>query len=253
VNLPGVVIQDQGAWMGVRLSVVITADDTLVHAVRAALVAVADPEKAGPMQAYMKSAMPFLGVQKPVRVKALRPVFHAHPLPSYDEWAATVQAIWDEARYREERYAAIDLARDRRYADFAAASRSLGLYDHLIVTGAWWDYVDEIAIHLVGPALRADFATAAPTIRQWSRDPDRWRRRASVICQIRSRERTDTDLLTACILASTADTDFFLRKGIGWALREYAKVAPGWVAEFVATHQASLSALSIREATRNLR
>jgi 3-methyladenine DNA glycosylase AlkD len=229
-----------------------SADQRLVDDIRAALAAVADPAKAGPMQAYMKSAMACHGVQKPARLAALRPVLREHALPDRATWDATVRALWDGASYREERYAAIDLARHRAYSAWATDLRSMDLHDHLIVTGAWWDYVDDVAIRLVGPTLRAHRANVTPIILAWARDGDRWRRRAAVICQIGGRADTDTALLTACIRRNVGDPDFFLRKAIGWALREHAKTNPDWVRTFVATHRDRLSPLSIREATRHL-
>jgi 3-methyladenine DNA glycosylase AlkD len=224
----------------------------LVDAIRAALAAAADPAKAAPMQAYMKSTMPNLGVQKPARVAALRPVLRDHPVPDRRTWEDTVRLLWDDAKYREERYAATHLARARSYAAWATDVRSLELFDHMIVTGAWWDHVDEIAIKLVGPLLRAHPDQVAPVIRRWARDPDRWRRRAAVICQIGSRDATDTALLAECLLANADDPDFFLRKGIGWALREHAKSDPDWVRAFTGSYRARLSPLSLREATRML-
>jgi 3-methyladenine DNA glycosylase AlkD len=224
----------------------------MVDEIRTALAAVADPAKAAPMQAYMKSAMPNLGVQKPARVAALRPVLRDHRLPDRDTWEDTVRLLWDEAEYREERYAATDIARYRSYGVWATDVSSLPLYDYLIVSGAWWDHVDEIAIRLVGPLVRLHPEQVTPVMRRWARDPDRWRRRASVICQIGSRDATDTALLTECILANIDDPDFFLRKGIGWALREHAKTDPDWVRAFATSYRARLSPLSLREATRTL-
>ncbi len=224
----------------------------LVADVRAALATAADPAKAAPMQAYMKSEMPFRGVPKPARVAALRPVFRAHVLDDRASWDATVRLLWDSAEFREERYAATDLARHRSYAAWATDVRSIDLDDHLVVTGAWWDHVDEVATRLVGPLLRAHPVPIERVVRRWARDADRWRRRAAVICQIGSRDATDTALLAECIVANADDPDFFLRKGIGWALREHAKTDPDWVRAFVATYRGRLSPLSTREATRNL-
>jgi 3-methyladenine DNA glycosylase AlkD len=124
------------------------------------------------------------------------------------------------------------------------------LYEHLIVAGAWWDHVDSIAIHLVGPILRAHPAEVAPTIRRWATDEDRWRRRSAVIVQNGAKDSTNTNLLAFAIAANVSDRDFFIRKGIGWALREYAKTNPEWVRAFVAGHD--LSPLSRREATKHL-
>ena len=89
-----------------------------------------------------------------------------------------------------------------------------------------------------------------PTVRAWATDEDRWRRRTAVICQIGAKEGTDTALLAAAIEANAADRDFFLRKGIGWALRQHARTDPQWVRDFVAGHD--LSPLSRREALKHL-
>ncbi|WP_166350296.1 DNA alkylation repair protein [Phytoactinopolyspora limicola] len=227
-------------------------DGRLVAEIRAALRAAADPDKAEPMRAYMKSQMPFLGVQKPTRARALRPVLRAHTLPDHRSWEAAVRDLWDGAKYREERYAATDVAQARAYTEWASDPTSLPLYDHLIVTGAWWDHVDDVAIHLVGRVLRAHPQATAPVIRAWSRDPDRWRRRTAVICQVGSGEEIDIELLRECVLANLDDQDFFLRKGIGWALRQHAKLDPAWVRTFVSIHHDQLSPLSRREALKNV-
>lgn len=204
------------------------------------------------MQAYMKSEMSFLGVQKPRRAQLMRALVRAHPLPDRAAWEAAIRELWDTAEFREERYAATDLAQARPYAAWATEPASLALYDHLIVTGAWWDHVDDVAIRLVGPLLRAHPDVVAPAMRQWSKDPDRWRRRASVICQVGSGEQLDVALLRDCVLANADDLDFFLRKGIGWALRQHARSDPRWVRAFVAEHSARLAPLSRREALRHI-
>jgi 3-methyladenine DNA glycosylase AlkD len=158
--------------------------------------------------------------------------------------------VWRNAEYREERYVAIDLTGYHSYARWQDSSL-LPLYEEMIVTGAWWDYVDEIAIRRVGPILRAEPATVRPLMVRWSRDADLWRRRTSVICQVGAKEHTDTVLLARTTEATLDEPDFFLRKGIGWALREYAKTDPEWVRQFVGDHPA-LSALSRREALRRI-
>jgi 3-methyladenine DNA glycosylase AlkD len=227
-------------------------DRALVDGIRRALAGAADPEKAEPMRAYVKSTLPMLGVQKTARTALLRPLLAAHPLPDAGRWRATVLTLWRDATYREERYAALALARHRPYQELLLGdpTASLSLLDELVVTGAWWDLVDETAIRLVGPLLRAHPAVLTPVLLAWATDPDRWRRRSAVICQIGSRESTDTALLAEAVQANAADPDFFLRKGIGWALREHAKTDPDWVRRLVRTH--ALSPLSRREALKHL-
>jgi 3-methyladenine DNA glycosylase AlkD len=226
------------------------ADSALIKAVRAGLAALANPAKAPDMQAYMKSEMPFRGVQKPARKDLGSRLFAEHPLSDVDSWQATVLELWRDATYREERYLALDLTAHRSYLRFQEPG-VLPLYEELIVTGAWWDFVDEVANRRVGPLVRGYPGELIPLMRGWSRDPDRWKRRTSIICQLGSKQGTDVQLLSEAIEANIADPDFFLRKGIGWALREFAKTEPGWVRSFVDAHP-DLSPLSRREATKHL-
>jgi hypothetical protein len=114
----------------------------MIEAIRAGLAARANPDKAPAMQAYMKSEMPFLGVQKPERTALLREVITAL---HYDAWQTTVLTLWREAAYREERYMALAVAGHRRYREHRTMA-ALPLFDELIVTGAWWDFVDEVAV-----------------------------------------------------------------------------------------------------------
>jgi 3-methyladenine DNA glycosylase AlkD len=223
---------------------------SLVTAVRKGLAELADPAKAEDMRAYMKSAMPFYGVPGGQRRPLANRLFREHPLPDKASWLAGVGMLWRGAERREERYMAVELLAYRPYLRWRAPD-VLPLYEELIVTGAWWDFVDEIAIRHVGPLLAAHRTLLTPVMRAWSTDGDRWRRRTSVICQIKAKADTDTELLADCVEANVDDQDFFLRKGIGWALREYGKTDPAWVRAFVAVHP-ELSALSRREATRRL-
>jgi 3-methyladenine DNA glycosylase AlkD len=227
-----------------------TVNDGLVKAVRERLRELANPERAGEMRAYMKSAMPFHGVPGSARKPVVKELFAAYPLVDKAAWLATIQTLWREATHREERYSAVDLAGHRPYRPWHDPDL-LALHDELIVTGAWWDFVDEIAIRHIGPILSGHRDTVTPIMRTWSTNPDRWRRRTSVICQIKAKSTTDTTLLADCIEANVDDRDFFLRKGIGWALREHAKTDATWVRRFVATHP-ELSPLSIREALKHV-
>ena len=126
----------------------------LITAVRAGLAEHADPGTAVQQQRYMKSTMPFRGLKTPLLRSVVRPLLAEHPLPDRAQWEETVRTLWDQAAYREERYAAEALAGDRRYRGYQDPD-CLDLYEHLVVTGAWWDHVDVIAIHLIGPIQRS--------------------------------------------------------------------------------------------------
>ncbi len=93
---------------------------------------------------------------------------------------------------------------------------------------------------------------AKPVIRAWSTDPDRWLRRTSIICQLALGSRTDTALLSDVIVPNLADRELFIRKAMGWALRQYARTDPHWVLAFVGEHAATISPLSRREALKHL-
>jgi 3-methyladenine DNA glycosylase AlkD len=199
----------------------------------------------------MKSTMPYYGVTMPVLRQACRAIFSEFPLSSREEWEATVRALWDGAQYREERYVALELVGARRYASYRTME-ALPLYAYLIVSGAWWDLVDGLATHQIGDMLRQYPVEMRPRLLEWSRGDDPWLRRTSIICQVGFKSATDQALLYACIEPSLSERDFFLRKGIGWALREYAKAEPKAVRQYVAEHADRLSGLSRREALKHL-
>jgi 3-methyladenine DNA glycosylase AlkD len=223
---------------------------TLAKTLHGALVAVAEPARAAPMRAYMKSTMPYLGVTTAARRKACREVFADVGLPTAAAWRRAVLGLWRGARYREERYAAIDLAGLRRcdvFQDMAA----LAMYEEMIVTGAWWDYVDAIAGHRLGLLLRRFPPEMRREILAWSRSDNLWKRRSAILCQLTFKKDTDLDLLYATIEPALASKEFFLRKAVGWALRQYAWTDPREVRRYVREHQMELSPLSKREALKH--
>ena len=224
----------------------------LARAVRQALHAHADPVRAPQMQRYMKSAMPYYGVSAPVQKGLWREVFAAHPIASCDDLHAAALDLWRHARYREERYAAIALT-DRRQHGSCQTVEAVPVYEEMIVTGAWWDYVDPLASHHLGAVLRQAPARMAPLLRRWARSEESlWKRRAAILCQLQFKGETDLDLLYGCIEPNLADRNFFVRKAIGWALRQYAWTDASEVQRYVAAHRDRLSPLSVREALKNV-
>ena len=212
------------------------------------LVEVADPAKAGPMAAYMKTDMLFYGVQKAARVPILRDALKRFPPTDRDDYRCAVLALWNQS-HREEKYLAIGYARS--FPQFVTLS-SVPLYDRMIVEGAWWDLVDETAIHLAGDVLFNERDRMTPKIEAWIDDRDMWLRRTSILAQIGHKDATDARLLFDACERRMHETEFFIRKAIGWALRDYAKTDPEAVAAFVTEHHDGLSGLSYREATKHL-
>ena len=223
----------------------------LIAAIRRELKQRADPEKAPHIRAYMKSAMPYLGVQTPGLREACGLAFPTHQLTSFDDWRDTVLALWHGARFREERYAALMLTGEPAYRDYQTLD-ALPLYEELIVTGAWWDYVDLIASKRIGPLLKRYPGRMKRTMRTWSRSKDLWKRRTAILCQLSFKADTDLALLYDCIEPNLADREFFIRKAIGWALRQHAWTDAREVRRYVAKNRARLSPLSVREALKNV-
>jgi len=222
----------------------------VVIAARAALAVQADPVKAVATQAYMKSSMPYRGVASPGVKAVVASVVADHPFATRDVWLDAALRLWRDAKFREERYVCLGILGQRRYANWRDAAM-LPVYEELVTTGAWWEFADEIASRHVGPILLAERATVTPVVRGWITSPDMWLRRSSIICQLSAKDAVDLDLLTDAIESNASDRDFFVRKAIGWALRQHAKIDPGWVRAFVDTHP-QLSGLSRREATKHL-
>ena len=200
------------------------------------------------MAAYMKTGTRFYGAQKAARVPVHREAVRRFPPADRSEYRQAVLALWNQP-HREERYVAIDYACSfPRYITLS----SVPLYRRMIVEGAWWDYVDSLAIHLVGQVLHNQRDGTTPKIRAWIDDPNLWLRRSAIIGQIGHKQATDTDLLFDACARRMHETEFFIRKAIGWALRDYAKTNPSAVVAFVMEHRDGLSGLSFREATKHL-
>ena len=229
----------------------------LVGAVRAALAGAGDPVRAAGQQAYMKSSLPYRGLTSGELRVLLRPLLADPALApaSRAEWEADVRALWDHATHREERYAALAVTAHRAARPWQDPA-ALGLYRHLVETGAWWDYVDQVAADRVGPILLRHRPIVTPMMRADAVDAHLWVRRTAILAQLKHREETDLDLLTDVIDAnvegSTFGSEFFIRKAIGWALRQHARVDPDWVRAFVEARGDRLSGLSRREALKHL-
>jgi 3-methyladenine DNA glycosylase AlkD len=234
----------------------VAGQPAIVAAIRAALAAHADPVRAPQMQAYMKSALPFLGVAAPLRRQLQAEAARAHPASGAGELAQAMRTLWREARYREERYAAMELARERPHRPLLGPEL-LPVYEEMIVSGAWWDYCDDISGTAIATLLQHHPARMKPLLRRWANGADLWLRRAAMLCQRRLLAGVDAVLLYDCILPSIgrgrfAD-EFFIRKAVGWALRERSYSAPDEVRAFLREYDAQVSPLTRREALKALR
>ena len=232
-----------------------SAVETLVTDVRDALAAAEDATKAPQMQAYMKSDLPYFGIPSP-SLKAILRTALTPRLASRSEWESAVRMLFDEATHREEWYAALALSGHRQYRAFQDPS-ALALYRHLVTAGSWWDIVDDVASRKVGPILLRFPDEVEPVVREWAVCDDLWLRRTAIICQLGAKHDTDVELLDFALSSnlegSRFGSVFWIRKAVGWALRQHARTDSDWVREYVAAHESELAGLSRREATKHLR
>jgi len=209
--------------------------------------AAADPAKAAPMRAYMRDQFPYLGIPTPRRRALSREVLAGLPRPTADDLRDVALASWDLPE-REYQYFACDLLVGQARA---LSPEFLPTAHQLIITKSWWDTVDALASQVVG-AIVARHPAAVSTMDTWLRDENLWLARTALLHQLTYKERTDAGRLFRYCLTRADHRDFFIRKAIGWALRQYAWTDPAAVRGFVTAHAAVLSPLSVREATKNL-
>jgi len=204
------------------------------------------------MQAYMKSQMPCLGISSVPLREICKEVFPKYSLTTFEEFRDAILTLWCSARFREERYAAIELSGRKAYDQYQSL-RVLPVYQEMIINGAWWDYVDPIAVHRLGPLLQHYPKQMSRKMRDWSKSKNLWLRRSAIICQLTFKKDTDLRLLYDCIEPAIGEKEFFLRKAIGWALRQHAWTDSTEVIRYVKENESRLSPLSVREALKNCR
>jgi 3-methyladenine DNA glycosylase AlkD len=222
-------------------------DAAELAALRHHLQAAAHPADAPAMVAYMKHHFRFLGVKTPQRRVASKPFIAAHRAASGDELIASAQRLAAQPE-REFHYVATDLL-SRWQRNLGAGH--LAAVRELITSNAWWDTVDALAAHVVGP-LVLRHPSLVTDMDEWVDDPDMWVARSAILHQLGYRGDTDAARLFDYCSRRAADTEFFIRKAIGWALRQYSYVDPVAVQGFVDANRQRLSGLTIREALRHI-
>lgn len=193
----------------------------------------------------MRDQFPFLGIASPAR-RALQREALAGWQPDRDELVRGARALWGR-REREYQYAVCDvLAREAKLLTVD----ELAVIRELITTTSWWDTVDALATNVVGRIVLLDRGNGDLVMDDWIVADDLWLARTAILHQNKWKTETDESRLFSYCLARAADTDFFARKAIGWALREYSKTDPDSVRRFVTEHDEVLSGLSKREALK---
>lgn len=223
-----------------------TIGDVTVDRLRRAFEPEADAEWAMSAAAYMRDQFVFVGVRTPERRRLAKPALAPFSGPTPDDLRSIAGALWAQPE-REFQYVACDYL--AAHIDVVGAD-FIGTVGELITTKAWWDTVDPLAAHTVGPMVQR-MPDLALVMDEWVGHDDIWRARTAILHQLTFKRATDADRLFAHCARRAADTEFFLRKAIGWALRSYAAVEPDAVDDFISATP-SLSPLSVREAMKGV-
>lgn len=212
---------------------------------RVLLVERSDPERAVGQVSYLRGQFPFIGVRKPIVTELVKSLY---PVPEDEhELMLDVASLWKEEE-REFQYAAIAFLRKSQKL---LTTDSLSSCKNFILSKSWWDTVDEIAVHVLGKILLKN-PKSRGVLDEWIASPCMWLRRSAIITQLHWKDKVEEERLFAYCKACAHEEDFFIRKAIGWALRQYSRTNPAAVLAFAKEHKQILSSLSYREAVRNL-
>ena len=206
---------------------------------------IGDATKASQMQSYMKTEQSFYGVQSKPGKQIFRDAIKKYLITSREKWERIVLELWN-GTHREEMYQALEIAeRYRIYHDEDAWQ----LFDKLLRSATNWDTVDWLSSNLIG-ILVYKYRHFEKQLVEWSEDENFWVRRASLLAHLKHKERTNIKLLSQTVLKLSNEKEFFIRKAIGWVLRQYSYTDGDWVIQFVNQYENKLSGLSKRESLK---
>lgn len=217
----------------------------IVSALEEAFIAVQNPKSAARQSAYLKNLFPFLGLHTPLRKDIQEEIFAHHKIGTEEELVQVIEDFWMKEA-REFQLSGCDIA--NLYKD-SSSQKMITTYEAMIRNKSWWDTVDDVAADLVGP-LVLRYPKLLPEMDQWITDDNLWIRRSAILCQLRWKDKTDERRLFDYCERTMHEKEFFIRKAIGWVLRQYSKTNPAAVKDFVKKHRANLSGISLKEATK---
>ncbi|WP_107037392.1 DNA alkylation repair protein [Brumimicrobium mesophilum] len=206
-----------------------------------------NPKIAKEQAAYMKNRFSFFGLKSPYRKDLQKPFLMKANLPEKSEAFELVKDLWEEPQ-RELHYFAQEF--------FAKYMKQLGkedleIIEWLIVRNSWWDTIDFLATKPLAEYFKKFPDERRETLDRWMKTENIWLQRSAILFQLKYKKDTDLELLRYVILELADSKEFFIKKAIGWILREYAKTKEEWVLEFLAENE--LQPLSVREARKLIR
>ncbi|MBN2668735.1 MAG: DNA alkylation repair protein [Bacteroidales bacterium] len=198
------------------------------------------------MAAYMKNKFPFLGISSPERAEIYKIIFDQFGAPSLTEFEAIVNLFWKMPE-REFHYFAMHIIEKHKRK---LAPSHLEFILDLIVKNSWWDSIDWLAPHFVGKILKDFPELREEYVPQWIASDNIWINRTAILFQLKYKKDTDFNLLIEIIESLKHHKEFFVKKAIGWVLREYSKTNPEAVLQYI--EQAQLQALSEKEGLKHI-
>lgn len=198
------------------------------------------------MKKYMKNQFEFYGIKSPIRKELSKPFLKKENLPQIEEINEIIKEFWNEPQ-RELQYFGMELL--SKYSKLLP-NDVFHLFEFMITTKSWWDSIDYIAAILVGNHFKLHPELKDSIGVEWNNSDNMWLNRTSILFQLKYKSLTDEKMLFQFILKHASSTQFFHRKAIGWALREYSKTNPKSVINFVIENENKLSGLSKREALK---
>lgn len=209
-------------------------------------ISLADPGRAKYSKAYMRNKFDFLGIDAPTRKKALLAFIKENPLPEVEKLENISRYLWSLPE-REYQFVALDIMQKQAKK---LREKDIEWIEELIVSKSWWDTVDGLAAWVCGTYFRMHPSQIPGLMQKWMNSQNMWLQRTCLLFQLKYKKDTDTELLQRLILDLADHPDFFIRKAIGWVLREYSKTDAYWVRMFLERN--TVSNLSRKEGSKYL-
>ena len=202
-------------------------------------------EQAQKMSKYMLNKFEYIGIKTPERRKIFKNFFKEYKNEEKIDWEF-VNKCW-ENKYREFQYVGADYlknVKDKLTID------DIPKLKQLVLEKSWWDTIDNLDMTIGALALKD--SNVNKILLEWSLDENIWLRRIAIDHQLLRKEKTNTELLEKILKNNLEQTEFFINKAIGWALRDYSKTNPEWVKNFIEKNKENMAKLSIKEASKYL-
>ena len=202
-------------------------------------------EQAQKMSKYMLNKFEYIGIKTPERREIFKNFFKEYKNEEKIDWEF-VNKCW-ENKYREFQYIAADYLKNMKDK---LTIDDIPKFKRLILEKSWWDTIDNLDMTIGALALKD--SNVNKILLEWSLDENIWLRRIAIDHQLLRKDKTNTELLSKILKNNLGQTEFFINKAIGWALRDYSKTNPEWVRNFIEENRENMAKLSIKEASKYL-